>query len=82
MTDYAKAQRAANARAIFGHPVFTEVLDELERAAIDACVYAKPQDAKIRAAYAAEVRAIRGLRAKFAGIIADADQSTRKPGIA
>lgn len=72
-----RAQRAANARAILNHPLVTEILDGLERAAIDACLTADPRDDEARAAWAAEARAVRTFRSRLMGVVDDGEP--RKP---
>jgi hypothetical protein len=57
--------RIAAARALLDNPVFERLMDELETAAINGCVNAKLADHETRAAFAAEVRAIRNFRGKL-----------------
>lgn len=59
------AEKISLARALRDNPLFTLLLDEIETAAINACVNAKATDHEARAAHAAEVRAIRNLRSKL-----------------
>lgn len=58
-------ERAALARSILDNPLTAVLLDEMEISAINLCVNARPQDHDGRAAYAAEVRAIRDFRRKL-----------------
>lgn len=55
-------ERSNLAKSILDNPLTDEILGELERAAIDRCVYAGMTDHDMRAAAAAEVRAIRAFR--------------------
>jgi hypothetical protein len=55
-------ERAALAQSILDNPLTETILGDLERAAIDRCVYAEMTDHDMRAAAAAEVRAIRAFR--------------------
>lgn len=57
--------KSAEARAMLDNQLFHILLDEIETAAINGCVNAKPTDHEARAAYAAEVRAIRNFRSKL-----------------
>jgi hypothetical protein len=67
--------KRAEARALLDNPLFNLLMDEIETAAINGCVNAKPTDHEARAAYAAEVRAIRNFRSKlnYLGVEAKAD---------
>lgn len=64
----ALSDRSSAAQAILAIPLYHELMNDLEREAIDACVEAKYDNHEARQAYAAEVRAIRNLRAKIAAI--------------
>lgn len=59
------SDKAAAARDILAVPLFAELMDELEQAAVDAAVQAKITDDVTRAANMAEVRAIRSLRSRI-----------------
>lgn len=65
-------EKVAWARAMLDNPLFTELMDEMEKTAVDQCVNAKPTDHETRAAMAAEVRAIRKFRQKITGLIEEA----------
>lgn len=67
------AERLAGARNLLDSPLFHELVTELETNAINACVYADPTDDAKRAAYAAEVRAIRKFRSKLNLIVEEAN---------
>ena len=56
---------SARAKALLDDELLASVLDDMERSTIDACINAKPIDHETRAAMAAEVRAIRTLKAKL-----------------
>jgi hypothetical protein len=66
MTD---AEKTAQARALLDTPLFHILWDEMEQAAINACLYARATDteteSEVRAARAAEARAIRNFRSKL-----------------
>lgn len=76
-----KAQKAAHARALFDDPVFHEIMDDLEAAAINTAVYADITDNEKRAAALGEVRAIRALRANLESLTRE-DNRPIKGGIA
>ncbi len=67
-------ERAAAARGILAVPLFGELMDELERDAVNAAVNANYEDHEARQAYLAEVRAIRNLRSKLA-VFSQEDQA-------
>jgi hypothetical protein len=58
-------ERTAAARALLDNPLSERLMDELEAAAINGCVNARLTDHETRAAFAAEVRAIRNFRGKL-----------------
>jgi hypothetical protein len=57
--------KTAAARVLLDMPLFHLLMDELEMAAVNGCVNAKNTDHDARAAFAAEVRAIRNLKGKI-----------------
>lgn len=59
------AERLAYAQDLLNSPLVMELLDRLENNAVNACVTASPTDHEGRAAYAAEVRAVRSFRSKL-----------------
>lgn len=65
--------KTAAARTLLDSPLVTLLMDELETAAINGCVHAKITDHDARAAFAAEVRAIRNLRGKLSALAAQAN---------
>lgn len=65
MTDDDK-KRAA--QAVLSIPFFQELWEELEQAAINACIYAKYDDHEGRQAHAAEARAIKKVRQRIESI--------------
>ncbi|MEK1908179.1 MAG: hypothetical protein AAAB13_20595 [Pseudomonas sp.] len=75
MTD---AEKVAQARAILDMPLFHVVWDEMEQAAVNACLYAKATEteteSEVRAAKAAEARAIRNFRSKLNALVSEANQ--------
>lgn len=58
-------QKSAAARSLKENPLFHILMDELEATAINGCVNANVTDHEARAAFAAEIRAIRNLRGKL-----------------
>jgi len=73
------AEKVAAARAILDMPLFHLLWDDLEQAAINACLYAKATaeetESEVRAAKAAEARAIRNFRSKLNAIVSEANVS-------
>ncbi|MDW9473464.1 hypothetical protein [Sinorhizobium meliloti] len=57
--------KTAAARVLIDMPLFHLLMEELEAAAVNGCVNAKDTDHDARAAFAAEVRAIRNLKGKI-----------------
>lgn len=76
MTD--DAQRRA-AQTILAVPLFNELWDELEQAAINATINADYTDHEKRQAMAAEVRAIRKVRSRLASLAEQAPVSRKAP---
>lgn len=62
-------ERAELARQILDNPLFSVVLGDIERAAIETGINAPALADDVRAAAMAEVRAIRGFRAKLLGFL-------------
>lgn len=69
--------RAEAARDILSIPLYSELMDELEQAAVDAAVYAEYDDHEARQAHLAQVKAIRDLRSRVE-VISREDQSTKR----
>lgn len=65
MTDDDRRRAAQSALEI---PFFNELWNELEQAAINACIFAKNTDHEARQAYAAEARAIKQVRQRLESI--------------
>ncbi|ASP50948.1 hypothetical protein [Sinorhizobium meliloti] len=57
--------KTAAARVLLDMPLFHLLMEDLEMAAVNGCVNAKNTDHDARAAFAAEVRAIRNLKGKI-----------------
>lgn len=74
MTD---AEKLAQARALLDMPIFNALWDEMEKSAIDACIFADPKDDEKRHAYAAEARAIRNFRSKLNALVSEANVSRK-----
>ena len=70
-------QEISAARMVLDHPIVIEILDAMEKTALDCAVNANPTDTGIVAAQLAEVRAIRKFRNKlrFMTSIGDAKES-------
>ena len=66
--------RADAARGILSIPLYAELMDELEQAAVNAAVYAEYTNHEARQAHLAQVRAIRDLRSRIE-VISREDQS-------
>lgn len=60
--------RKRAAQAVLEIPFFVQLWDELEQAAVNACIFAKPTDHEARQAYAAEARAIKQVRQRLESI--------------
>jgi len=69
--------RAEAARDILSIPLYSELMDELEKAAVNAAVYAEYDDHEARQAHLAQVKAIRDLRSRVE-VISREDQSTSR----
>jgi hypothetical protein len=69
--------RAEAARDILSIPLYSELMDELEQAAVNAAVYAEYDDHEARQAHLAQVKAIRDLRSRVE-VISREDQSTKR----
>lgn len=76
MTD---EERRRAAQAILNIPLFNAVFDEMENAAITACINAAPTEHEKRADHALEARAIRRIRSRLASIAEQATESRKAP---
>lgn len=65
--------KIAAARTLLDSQLVTLLMDELEAVAVNGCVHAPITDHDARAAFAAEVRAIRNLRGKLKALVAQAN---------
>lgn len=75
-----REQKAAAARNLIENPLTLMLLGEMEQDAVDAIISADPKDDAKRAAYAAEVRAIRNFRDTLNLLLEEAKVSgTRAP---
>jgi hypothetical protein len=68
-------ERRYAAQAILNIPFFLELWDEMEQAAINACIFAKYDDHEARQAHAAEARSLRRIRQRLEAL-SDDGQST------
>lgn len=59
------------ADAVLNVPFFRQLLDDMERQAVDACVSTKNSDHENRLAYAIEVRMIRKIRRELEALSKD-----------
>lgn len=64
-------ERAELARQILDNPLFTAVLDDIEKSAIETGINAPALADDIRAAAMAEVRAIRAFRSNLRAMLED-----------
>lgn len=71
-------ERAHAAQAVLAIPFFAAMMDELEQAAINACIFAKYDDHEARQAHAAEARSIRNLRSRIEAISKEGQSTGRK----
>lgn len=60
--------RKRAAQAVLEIPFFVQLWDELEQAAINACIYADHVDHEARQAHAAEARAIKRIRQRLESV--------------
>lgn len=72
-------ERTRSAQAILAIPLYGELMDELEAAAVNAAVYAQPTDHEARSAHIGEVRAIRSLRSRIE-LLANEDSAKGRKG--
>lgn len=70
--------RRAAADAILSIPFFNALMDEIEHAAINACIFAKYDDHEARQAHAAEARAIKRVRERIESIARDGQISVSR----
>lgn len=61
------------AQTVLAIPFFTQMIDELEKAAVDSCISAKYDDHEARQAFAAEARAIRRIRSRLVALSNEGD---------
>lgn len=66
------------AQAILEFPLLMELFAELERQAIDACLYAKLTDDEARLAHAIEARTIRNLISRLRSLANEGQTEPRK----
>lgn len=65
--------KRAHAVQLFNDPLFIEIMDGMERAAIQCAIHAAPTDNDARHAYLVEARAIQSLRVKLKNLAARGD---------
>lgn len=65
-------EKVACARAMLDNPLFTDLMNDMEKSAVDRCINALPIAHEERAAMAAEVRAIRKFRSLITSLIEEA----------
>lgn len=76
MTD---EERRRAAQTVLEIPFFNALWDEIEQAAISACINAKYDDHEGRQAHAAEARAIRRVRERLTSIAKHPDAPRKAP---
>ena len=69
--------RARAAQTVLEIPFFTDLLAEIEKAAIDRCLNAQINDDETRRNEAAEARAVRKLRSKLEAISQEGQSTSR-----
>jgi len=67
--------RRRAAQTVLEIPFFNQLWDELEQAAIHACIFAKYDDHEARQAHAAEARAIKRVRDRLIALSKDGDMT-------
>lgn len=72
-------ERRRAAQAILDIPLFNEIWDDLERAAINATLHADYADHEKRQAHAAEARAIRRVRERLNSLAKQPDAPRNAP---
>lgn len=70
--------RARAAQAALEIPFFTDLLDELEGAAVNACLTAKYNDHEARQHHAIEAMAVRKLRSRLEAISKEGQTANRQ----
>lgn len=70
--------RRRAAQTVLTIPFFSQLWDELEQAAVNACIYADYTDHEKRQAHAAEARAIRRIRQRLVDLSKEVDTSAAR----
>lgn len=70
--------RRRAAQTILEVPFFHQLWDEIEQAAINACIHAKYDDHEGRQAHAAEARAIRRVRQRLEALSKEGDATSAR----
>jgi hypothetical protein len=78
MTDEERIQRGHEANRLANDPLLVEALADMERAAVDALVSAKPGEDDLRRCLAERIRVIRGFRAALETTIAVGSQAAKE----
>jgi hypothetical protein len=76
MTD---EERKRAAQALLDMPLFNQLWDELETAAVDRCINAKPNDDETRRVMASEARVIRLFRDRIRSLAQSAVEGKKAP---
>jgi len=71
-------ERRRAAQAILAIPFFNDLMDSLEKSAVNQCINAKYDDHEARQAFAAEARAIIRLRQQIGSLAEDKAERSRK----
>jgi len=74
-------QKQGEAHYLLQHPLLNEILDGIERQAVETAVFARPSDDETRRTTMETVRVVRSLREQLAEI-AEPTKPTRKASIA
>ena len=72
-------QRKRLAKQVWDNPITHEIINSMEKAAIDLMVYAKHDDDKTRIAGAAKVRAVRDFRSELSAFLEDNQPRKKAP---
>lgn len=70
--------RRRAAQAILEFPLLMELFNDLEQAAISACLFAKSTDHEARLAHAVEARTIRNLLSRIRSLAGQTETASRR----
>ncbi len=72
-------EKRSAAQALLAIPLFDELFDDMEAAAVNLAVAAQPTDHDARQAHIAELRALRNLRSRIGALAANPAPVRRPP---